>query len=46
MTWTDGASYRGNWNKNIARGQGKFIFSDGDTYVGEWNYYKSRIKSI
>ena len=36
MTWTDGASYEGDWDLGKAHGNGKFIHTDGDMYEGEW----------
>jgi hypothetical protein len=32
MVWLDGARYEGNWEFNLASGQGKFFHVDGDIY--------------
>ena len=35
-TWSDGATYVGEWKGGIWHGQGTATWSDGATYVGEW----------
>jgi hypothetical protein len=37
MYWKDGAKYEGTWDYNLAAGQGKFTFVDGDVYDGNWS---------
>lgn len=36
MVWPDGARYEGDWDLNIAQGQGKFTHVNKDVYIGQW----------
>ena len=40
MTWTDGASYEGQWLEGFANGKGKFNHHYGDQYDGNWKNNK------
>jgi hypothetical protein len=34
MLYPDGSLYEGNWEHGLKCGKGRFLFSDGDVYVG------------
>jgi len=36
VTYTDGATYVGDWKDGKRSGQGTYTFADGRTYVGDW----------
>jgi len=36
MIYSDGSLYEGNWEEGLKSGIGRFLFSDGDIYEGEF----------
>ena len=41
QVWPDGATYIGEWSRNMAEGNGKFIHINGDIYEGQWKADKA-----
>jgi len=36
LTFPDGSTYEGEWNKGFMNGEGKFTWSDGKEKIGIW----------
>ena len=41
MQWSDGASYQGQWVEGKADGYGRFIYPNGDQYMGSYKNDKA-----
>lgn len=40
MKWNNKSQYKGDWNKNKINGEGEFLFSDGNIYIGQFKNNK------